>query len=164
MIEIRQSTTHPNRMVLRTQQRFAGPPESIFDFFADAANLEAITPPWLHFRILTPLPVVMDSGTLIDYQLRLHWIPIHWRTKIAEWDPPHRFVDQQLQGPYRLWRHTHTFEPTPDGTLMTDTVEYSVPGGRLINRWFVEPDLNKIFAYRQQSLAKRLASSTPATA
>lgn len=164
MIEIRQSITHPGRMVLRTQQRFAGSPESIFDFFADAANLEAITPPWLNFRILTPLPIVMDSGTLIDYQLRLHWIPIRWRTEIAEWEPPHQFVDQQLQGPYRLWRHTHTFEPTPDGTLMTDTVEYSVPGGRLINRWFVEPDLNKIFAYRQQSLAKRLAPSTPATA
>jgi ligand-binding SRPBCC domain-containing protein len=164
MIEIRQSTTHPNRMVLRTQQRFAGPPESIFDFFADAANLEAITPPWLHFRILTPLPVVMDSGTLIDYQLRLHWIPIHWRTKIAEWDPPHRFVDQQLQGPYRLWRHTHTFEPIADGTLMMDTVEYSVPGGRLLNRWFVEPDLKKIFAYRQQCLVERLAAPVPATA
>jgi len=164
MIEIRQSTTHPGRMVLRTQQRFADSPESIFDFFADAENLEAITPPWLNFRILTPLPIVMDSGTLIDYQLRLHWIPIRWRTEIAEWEPPHQFVDQQLRGPYRLWRHTHTFEPTPDGTLMTDTVEYSVPGGRLINRWFVEPDLNKIFAYRQQSLAKRLAPSTPATA
>ena len=164
MIEIRQSTTHPGRMVLRTQQRFADSPESIFDFFADAENLEAITPPWLNFRILTPLPIVMDSGTLIDYQLRLHWIPIRWRTEIAEWEPPHQFVDQQLRGPYRLWRHTHTFEPTPAGTLMTDTVEYSVLGGRLINRWFVEPDLNKIFAYRQQSLAKRLAPSTPATA
>jgi len=164
MIEIHPSTTHPGRMVLRTQQRFLGPPESIFDFFADAANLEAITPPWLNFRILTPLPIVMGSGTLIDYQLRLHWIPIRWRTEIAEWEPPHRFVDQQLRGPYRLWRHTHTFEATPNGTLMTDNVEYSVLGGRLLNRWFVEPDLKKIFAYRRQCLETRLASPTPATA
>lgn len=142
-------------MVLTAHQRFAGPPESIFDFFADAANLEAITPPWLQFRILTPLPITMDSGTLIDYRLRLHWIPIRWRTEIAEWNPPYHFIDQQLRGPYRLWRHTHTFESIPDGTLMTDSVEYSVPGGRIFNRWFVEPDLRKIFAWRQKCLAER---------
>lgn len=150
-------------MVLTAEQHFAGPPESVFEFFADAANLEAITPPWLNFQILTSLPIVMESGTLIDYRLRLHWIPVRWRTEIAEWEPPHRFVDQQLRGPYRLWRHTHTFEPTSDGTLMTDSVEYSVPGGRLINRWFVEPDLRKIFSWRRKCLTERFATRDPSS-
>lgn len=151
MVEISQTTA--GDFILTSEQQFAESAESVFDFFADAANLEAITPPWLNFQIQTPLPIEMRNGTLIDYRLRLHWIPINWRTVISEWNPPVQFVDSQIRGPYRRWRHTHTFEQSAEGTLMSDTVEYSVPGGRLINRLFVEPDLNKIFLYRQQRLA-----------
>ena len=157
MVEI--NPANDGNMILKTQQHFSASAESVFAFFADAGNLEAITPPWLHFHIQTPLPIEMRNGTLIDYRLRLHWIPIHWRTVISEWRPPIRFVDSQLRGPYRLWRHTHTFEATADGTLMKDTVEYSVPGGRLVNRLFVEPDLKRIFLHRQQCLAEYFSAT-----
>lgn len=157
MVEINPDPNNPAHMRLQTTQTFEAPIETVFSFFSDAANLEAITPPWLNFRILTPLPIRMSQGTLIDYRLTLHWIPIRWRTEISDWNPPFSFVDRQLKGPYRLWRHTHTFEETAEGTLMTDVVEYSVPGGRLVNRLFVEPDLQKIFQYRRQQLARRFA-------
>ena len=157
MIEICPSDTDSALMLLRTRQTFAASREEVFAFFADAANLQSITPPWLRFRILTPLPIDMKKGTLIDYRLRLHGFPIRWRTEICEWEPPFRFADRQLRGPYRLWHHTHTFEEVSDGTLMTDEVEYAVPGGRLVNRWFVEGDLRRIFTYRTEQLAQRYA-------
>jgi len=126
------------------------PIDEVFSFFADAGNLERITPPWLRFRILTPLPLAMQAGTQIDYTLRLHGAPIRWRTRITEWEPPHRFVDMQERGPYRLWRHTHTFETRDDGTLMRDHVDYDMIGGRLVDRLLVRRDLDRIFNYRQQ--------------
>ena len=104
--------------VLRREQRLPGTPGEIFPFFADAGNLEAITPPWLGFRVVTPRPIEMREGALIEYRLRLHALPISWLTRIEEWetDPTHpRFVDVQLSGPYRLWHHTHEFRPHPDG-------------------------------------------------
>ena len=126
--------------------------DEVFAFFADAHNLEQLTPPWLHFEVLTPGPVVMRAGAIIDYGLRLHGVPVGWRSAITVWQPPHRFVDRQVRGPYRLWVHTHTFEPLNDATLVTDTVDYAVPGGALVQRFFVGPDLERIFDYRARQL------------
>ncbi|MGE5236048.1 MAG: SRPBCC family protein [Acidobacteriota bacterium] len=126
------------------------PRERLFPFFADARNLERLTPPWVRFRVVTPDPIEMRVGTLIDYRLRLHGVPLRWRTRIAAWDPPRRFVDEQLRGPYRRWVHEHTFEEAPDGTMCRDRVEYAVPGGTLTHRLVVRRDVERIFAYRQE--------------
>lgn len=128
------------------------PPEEIFPFFADAGNLDAITPPWLHFRIVTPRPIEMREGALIDYKLRVHGLPLSWRTLIREWNPPHHFVDEQLRGPYRQWIHRHTFEPQNGGTLARDIVHYAVPFDFVAHALFVRRDIEKIFAYRQKAL------------
>ena len=114
--------------VLRREQRLPGTPDEVFPFFADAHNLEAITPPLLAFRVVTPQPIEMRAGTLIEYALKLHGLPIRWLTRIDDWTPGVRFVDSQLAGPYRLWHHTHEFEPDGDGaTVMRDTVRYALP-------------------------------------
>jgi ligand-binding SRPBCC domain-containing protein len=131
------------------------PPEKLFPFFADAANLDAITPPWLYFQIVTPPPIVMGEGALIDYRLRVRGVPLRWRTRINVWQPPHRFVDEQLRGPYRRWIHTHTFEPRDGGTLARDEVSYAVPFDRLFHRWLARPDIEKIFRFRAEALWKR---------
>ena len=101
--------------VLRREQRLPGSPEAVFPFFADAGNLEAITPPWLGFEVVTPRPIEMRAGALIEYRLGLHRLPIAWLTRIEEWEPGVRFVDMQLTGPYRLWHHTHEFAPRRGG-------------------------------------------------
>ncbi|QDT95800.1 SRPBCC family protein [Gimesia aquarii] len=124
----------------------------VFDFFAKAENLEVITPPFLNFQILTPKPIEMHQGTLIDYEISLHRIPLSWKTEITDWEPPHRFVDNQIKGPYRLWRHEHTFQEQEKGTLVIDKVDYSVYGGPLINWLFVRRDLERIFRYRHERL------------
>lgn len=142
----------PITFTLDYQQWFPQPLEKVFAFFADAMNLEQITPRWLHFQVLTPAPIEMKVGTLIDYKLRLHGLPLRWRTRIAAWEPPVRFVDEQIRGPYKLWRHLHTFVPKDGGTLVTDHVDYQMIGGRLVNRFFVQPDLKKIFSHRQQAM------------
>src|SRR5206468_10490968 len=112
--------------VLRREQRLPRPPEIVFPFFADAGNLEAITPAFLEFEIVTPRPVAMRVGALIEYRLRLHGLPVSWLTRLEEWDaeaPQPRFVDMQLTGPYRLWHHTHEFAGDgAGGTVMRDTV------------------------------------------
>lgn len=136
---------------LRREQWLAGSPDEVFPFFGDAANLEAITPPLLNFRIVTPGPIEMRVGTLIQYRLRVHGVPVNWLTSIQEWEPGVRFVDQQIRGPYALWHHTHTFEPADGGTLMTDVVRYSIgfgPFGEVAHRLLVRRDLEAIFAYR----------------
>jgi ligand-binding SRPBCC domain-containing protein len=127
-------------------------PDEVFAFFADAHTLERLTPPFLRFEVLTPAPVDMHEGTLIDYRLRLHGLPIRWQSRIVVWDPPHRFVDRQLRGPYASWVHTHSFQAMQEGTLVTDMVDYAVPGGSLVQRFFVGPDLEKIFDYRVRVL------------
>lgn len=135
----------------------AAPIESVFSFFSKAENLDRITPPWLHFKILTLLPVEMGEGTLLDYQLKLHGIPVRWQTQITNWNPPFQFVDVQLRGPYRKWVHTHTFTSQNNGTLVKDSVEYAVSGfflEPLIHKYFIEPDLTRIFEYRQKQLTK----------
>lgn len=144
-------TRHPQRRgvyQLRTELWVPQPIETVFEFFADAYNLEDITPPWLHFHVLTPRPVAMFAGRLIDYKLRLRGLPLRWQSEISVWEPPVRFVDRQVRGPYTLWHHEHTFEPHDGGTLVRDCVDYAVPGGALVNTLFVQPDLRRIFEYR----------------
>ncbi len=135
------------------------PPQEVFPFFAAAANLQAITPPWLRFEVLTP-PTVMQEGTLIDYRLRVHGFPLRWRTRITAWEPPHRFVDEQLRGPYRQWIHEHTFEARDGGTLVRDHVRYAVLFDFLVHRWLVRPDVRKIFAFRAAALRELFGSSS----
>ena len=126
--------------------------DDVFPFFADATNLERLTPDSLRFEILTPLPITMAAGTLIDYRIHIRGIPVTWRTEISVWEPPNRFVDRQLRGPYRWWIHEHCFEDHPEGTWCSDTVRYGVPGGAIINRILVERDVRRIFEFRQRSL------------
>ncbi len=115
--------------VLERTQILPGEPAEVFEFFADAFNLEDITPPWLGFRIVTPRPIAMREGALIEYRLKLHRVPIRWLTRIEAWEPGVRFVDAQIRGPYKLWHHTHTFEPHAGGTLVRDRVRYEMPAG-----------------------------------
>jgi ligand-binding SRPBCC domain-containing protein len=142
------------------EQRLPGTPEQVFPFFAAAANLEAITPPWLRFSVVTPEPIAMGVGTLIEYRLVLHRLPISWLTEIQAWEPGVRFVDAQLSGPYRLWHHTHEFAPDgPGHTLMRDTVRYALPLGPLgevAHRLFVARDLRRIFDYRRETIPRLL--------
>jgi ligand-binding SRPBCC domain-containing protein len=133
-------------------------PEEIYPFFADASNLEVITPSFLSFHILTPTPVEMKPGTLIDYKLKIHGVPIRWRTRISVWEPPFRFVDEQLRGPYRQWIHEHRFEAKDGGTLCTDSVKYAVLGGALVNHFFVKKDVASIFEYRNRKLKEIFGS------
>jgi len=126
--------------------------DTVFDFFADARNLERLTPPWLRFRILTQGSLDLEAGSTIDYQLRLHRFPVRWQSEITCWQPPHRFIDEQRRGPYRRWVHTHTFESVPGGTLVRDDVEYAVPGPSVVERLLVRPDLDRIFDYRADQL------------
>lgn len=133
---------------------------ALFPFFADAANLNLITPPWVHFRVLTPMPVEMREGVLLDYRIRLHGVPIRWRTRITRWLPEEGFVDEQIKGPYTLWRHEHTFEESYGGTLCRDRVTYAHLGGSLVHRFFVGPDVRRIFEYRQRRLLELFDGAT----
>jgi ligand-binding SRPBCC domain-containing protein len=145
---------------MRHEQRLPRPPEDVFPFFADAHNLEAITPPWLGFRVVTPAPIAMGRGALIEYRLRLRGLPIAWLTQIDDWVPGVRFVDVQLAGPYRLWHHTHEFAADgSDGTLMRDTVRYALPFwplGEAAHALLVRRDLAAIFDYRRRAVEERL--------
>jgi ligand-binding SRPBCC domain-containing protein len=147
----------PEYTLLR-EQFIPTPIDQVFAFFADAGNLDVLTPPWLHFRIKTPLPIAMKTGALIDYTIRWRLVPVSWRTEILDWAPPYRFIDQQIKGPYRLWHHTHTFESKAGGTLMHDIVRYRLPlgpFGSLAHAMIVKSDLNAIFDYRFQQIASR---------
>jgi ligand-binding SRPBCC domain-containing protein len=138
--------------LLKTDVWLPQPIDQIFDFFKKAENLQQITPPWLNFQILTPLPIEIQQGTLIDYRLKLYRISILWKTGITVWDPPCFFVDSQLGGPYRKWVHTHCFEELDGGTRMQDVVEYRLPGGPLAplaHELFVKRNVRDIFAYRK---------------
>ncbi len=130
--------------------------DRVFEFFANAANLDRLTPPWLHFRLDTPSPIAMAPGALLDYRLRLHGLPIRWRTEITEWNPPYGFVDEQRRGPYRWWIHTHTFAESPDGTEMEDLVDYQPRGGALVHALVVGRDLRRIFTWRAAALRAAL--------
>ena len=138
--------------LFKTQQTLERPLTEVFEFFSNAHNLTEITPPWLNFEVLTPAPIEMTVGTRIDYRLKLRGFPIRWQSEITKWNPPHFFADEQRRGPYRLWRHTHTFDEVKEGVVVGDTVEYAVWGNELIGRLFVRPDIEKIFAYRAEQL------------
>src|SRR3954466_3342359 len=151
--------------VLRREQRLEAPPEAVFPFFADARNLEAITPPLLRFRLLTPEPISMGPGTFLQYALQIHRMPVRWDTLIQEWDPPWRFVDVQVRGPYRLWHHTHELEAVDGGgaTLMRDTVRYAIGfgvAGEIARRAVVARDLDAIFAFRAERVPALVASAS----
>lgn len=131
----------------------------VFEFFAQAENLERITPPWLSFRVLTPGPIAMSAGTLIDYRLRLHGVPLRWTSKIRLWEEERRFVDEQVRGPFRIWRHLHEFMPAERGTRVRDRVEYALPLGLLGDRLglpLVRRDLVRIFDYRRAAVTRLL--------
>ena len=144
---------------LERTQRVARPREAVFAFFSDASNLEAITPPSLHFRILTPTPIEMRVGARIDYALSLFGISIRWRTRITEWEPGVRFVDEQEIGPYSFWRHTHEFESDGEFTLVRDVIDYAEPLGplgSLAHVLFVERALGRIFDFRREAIRRVL--------
>lgn len=133
----------------------------VFAFFSDASNLERITPPFLRFRILTPAPISMQAGTLIDYQLRLYGLSFRWRTCIEAFQPPSYFIDAQLRGPYKSWHHRHTFQDAPGGTLMLDRVDYDLPLGPLgavAHTLFVRRSVEQIFDHRNQTILQLLAA------
>lgn len=159
---------HPGLHLIEREQWLDRPVEEVFAFFADAANLQAITPAWLRFRLLSPEPIPMHPGALIDYRLRWRGVPLRWRTLIEAWEPPHRFIDTQLRGPYRLWHHTHTFQPRDGGTLVRDAVRYRLPLGPLgtvFHTLGVRRDLEAIFDFRARRVRERLdAPGPPATA
>ena len=145
---------------LQREQELPGTPAEVFDLFADARNLEAITPPLLRFEVITPGEVTMRVGTLIQYRLHFHGVPVSWLTSIQAWDPPHRFVDQQVRGPFALWHHTHELFPSgDDGTRMRDTVRYAIGFGalgELAHRAFVRRDLETIFDVRRERVLEML--------
>jgi hypothetical protein len=147
--------------VFESEQLLPRERSDVFEFFADAFNLEAITPPWLGFQVVTPGPIEMAPGALIGYRLRLHGLRVDWLTRIEIWERGRRFVDAQVRGPYRLWRHTHLFEDHPEGTLVRDRVSYEIPLGplgELARLLFVRRDLDRIFAYRRLAVAEALGA------
>lgn len=119
------------------------PLEEVFAFFSKAENLNLLTPEKLHFKILTPLPIKMGKNTLIDYKIKLGGITFKWKTEITEWEPPLRFVDVQLKGPYKVWIHEHSFKANGSSTIMTDKVDYLSKG------WFMEPFIHKLFVKKK---------------
>jgi ligand-binding SRPBCC domain-containing protein len=143
------------------------PLHEVFEFFGAPTNLDALTPPWLSFAIHN-VPPKMAAGVEIEYRLRLRGVPLRWSSRISAWEPPYRFVDEQLRGPYKRWVHEHRFEVVPGGTKVVDHVDYEVPGGRLfhhlVHRLFVAPDIARIFDYRQMRLRELLARDSGAEA
>lgn len=148
---------------LRSQLWLARPRTEVFEFFSNALNLETITPPWLNFHVLTPQPIHMHEGTEIEYRLKLHSVPLRWKTRINLWDPPNRFVDEQIRGPYRLWIHEHKFAEDCGRTTCEDHVQYAMFGGTFVNKLLVERDVRQIFAYRSERL-RELFPPPPITA
>ena len=142
---------------LKASQFLPYPRPKVFEFFSDALNLQAITPKWLNFVVLTPSPIQIAADALIDYRLRVRGVPIRWQSRISTWEPSVRFVDEQIRGPYRRWHHEHVFDEVPGGTMCHDIVDYEVYGGPIVNWMFVERDLVKIFAFRQSKLATLLS-------
>lgn len=147
---------------LEREQLLERPVDDVFAFYSDAANLEALTPRFLRFRILTPMPIAMRAGTRIEYSLSLHGMPIRWRTLITRWEPGVAFVDEQESGPYAYWRHEHSFEPRGRQTLMRDIVDYREPlgaVGRIAHALFVRRTLERIFDFRRDAVHRLLGTA-----
>ena len=139
---------------LSAETRLPRPIDEVFPFFADAHNLDRLTPDRVRFKIITDGEIPMATGTLIDYRIAIRGVPVRWRTRIRDWDPPHGFVDEQVRGPYRWWIHRHTFEAAGDSTIARDEIDYGVLGGALVHGLIVKRDLQYIFAYRAEQMAK----------
>jgi ligand-binding SRPBCC domain-containing protein len=140
---------------LSFEQQVARPRPEVFDFFSRAENLEVLTPPWLNFKILDVKPQPVRRGTLINYSLRVHGISLRWTSEIVEWEPPDHFVDLQLRGPYKLWRHEHRFEERDGGTLISDTINLALPLGllgQLAYKIKVKSDIEEIFTFRKEKI------------
>jgi len=140
---------------LSFEQQVARQRPEVFDFFARAENLQVLTPPWLNFKILDVKPQPVQQGTLINYSLRVHGVPLRWTSEIIEWEPLHRFVDLQLRGPYNLWRHEHRFEERDGGTLISDTINLALPLGllgQLAYKIKVKSDIKEIFTFRKEKI------------
>ena len=147
---------------LEREQWVPRPIDKVFAYFADAHNLEELTPPWLRFKILSISSDQIQPGTEIRYRLSLHGIPIHWLTEIQVWDPPHEFVDIQRSGPYRLWHHTHLFQSVDGGTKISDIVRYQLPFGflgRIVRTLKVRNDVEQIFEFRRARIQQRFGNS-----
>lgn len=145
--------------VLEREQFLDRPLEQVFAFFSAARNLEALTPAWLQFEVMTPEPIEMRAGTLIEYRLSVHGMPLKWVSQIEAWEHNRSFVDRQLRGPYRLWHHTHEFLALDDGTLVRDRVRYAIPLGPLgdvAHTLFVQRDLDNVFAHRRSAVTDLL--------
>ena len=152
--------------ILRTSLILPRPLDEVFPFFAAAGNLGRITPPEMDFRIRTPLPITMEPGRLIDYTIRLHGVPMRWRTLISEWNPPFGFVDEQVAGPYARWHHRHRFTATgPADTLIEDEVIYRLPLAPLsgVLHPMIRRQLTRIFSFRQDAVRRLLAPEAPAS-
>jgi ligand-binding SRPBCC domain-containing protein len=144
---------------LQREQLVNAPLDEAFAFFAQARNLERITPPWLRFEVLTPEPITMRTGAVIEYGLRLRGIPLRWTARIEDWQEGRAFVDRQIRGPYRLWHHRHEFEPHRYGTIVRDHVHYVLPLWRLgdaAHALIVRRDLERIFDFRSAAIAREL--------
>jgi hypothetical protein len=149
---------------LKREQHFERPLREVFSFFSKPENLVLITPKKLAFNILTPTPISMRDGALVDYTINLRGLRVRWTTIIAHYDPPHSFVDVQLRGPYAYWHHTHSFTEVKGGTLMTDEVRYALPFGpigAIAHDLWVRRELMKIFEYRRRVLAERFKPAAP---
>jgi ligand-binding SRPBCC domain-containing protein len=155
---ISHGTTHNGHHLLQTTTPVPLAVDEVFAFFANAENLERITPPELAFQILTPTPIDIGEGTTIDYRLRLFRIPFRWRTRIVEWQPNDRFIDEQIRGPYSSWKHLHTFAECENGTRMTDRVEYRLPlyPAGVVALPLVRRQLDRIFRYRASATRRLL--------
>jgi ligand-binding SRPBCC domain-containing protein len=141
--------------ILESETMISASPERVFAFFSDASNLMRLTPPSLGFQILTPLPIRMGEGTLIDYKILLRGMPMGWRTRICRWNPPFEFIDEQLKGPYRVWIHHHTFEAAESGmTCMRDRVRYALPFAPFGEIVFplVRAEVRGIFEFRRKAI------------
>ena len=147
------ATTH-----FESAEKMSAGPLETFDFFSNAANLQMLTPPELDFRIVTPLPIEMRRGTVVEYRLRVHGLPVRWKTLITRWERGVRFVDYQIRGPYLLWRHQHDFDGQEGGVVVRDVVDYALPAAPLSNLALprVRDDLRRIFDYRRSRLNELL--------
>jgi ligand-binding SRPBCC domain-containing protein len=147
---------------LHSRQFVPKPLPEVFPFYADARNLQELTPKFLDFKILTETDLTMRAGLIIDYRIGLHGIPMKWRTEITAWEPMHRFIDEQRKGPYTLWRHEHTFVEENGGTWVIDRVDYDMIFGFMVEGVLVRPELKKIFGYRGERL-QQLFNAGPQT-
>lgn len=143
---------NPNRVgyILNAECVVPASLDDVFEFYSNAMNLERITPPWMNFRVVSKPPIDMHVGRLIDYKLKVMGLPLRWQSEITAWEPKRRFIDEQRRGPYKFWEHEHTFEEVDGGVRVCDEVQYAVPGGAIIHRLKVRPDIEKIFAYREK--------------